>query len=509
MDFRRVSRAAVIIPWMTVVWATPANAGEEQFRYGEDRAPSTLNPAYGRTMVDTRLEELMFEGLFTYDRFLNPVPALAAKAEVSADRTRAAVYLRQSFWHDGTPVTPADVLFTVEALKDPKSRAAAQPTVALISEVKIAGPNQLDISFVRPLVQPEQALMFKVLPQHRFKGRALSPRDAFRTAPIGSGPFKFVRWQGTNLELAHNQHRKSGVQRVLARFIPDKKVQLDFLQYDALDAVVRVLPRHRPVIEGMAGKISLLPYESLSWWYLGINHRRRALAKREVRLALAHALDRDELRRVHLGAGQTVSGPFAPRSPFYNDDVPPHPYNAQRVERLMAKAGYRKLKGFFARKGKRLRLRLAINKNWNAYKDVILDLQSRLRAAGFDLSLDWLEPAVWRERVRSKRKFDLTIGAWSFDETSDVYDLFRSDGSLNYFGYSSRRMDTLLKQSRRTRDPELYREIQRRVHAHAHDDLPYVFLWSVQSYTAVTNRLSGVDIHPFRYFTWVSEWKWK
>ena len=509
MDFKSVSRAAAQGAIVLLASSSLATASEVQFRYGEDRAPSTLNPAYGRTMVDTRIEELLFEGLFSYDRFLNPVPALAARADISPDRTRANVYLRQSFWHDGEPVSPADVTFTVKALQDPASRSPARPTVALIKSVKITGPNQLEFTFKRPLVIPEQALMFKVLPRHRLQGPPLSFKDAFRAAPVGSGPFKFVKWQGTNLELEHNQHRSSGVRNVLARFIPDKKVQLDFLQYDALDAVIRVLPRHRPVIEGMVGKVTLLPYESLSWWYIGINHKNSVLSKPQVRRALVAALDRDELRRVHLGDGHTISGPFAPRSPFYNDDVPPHAFAPGTVQGLMREAGYRKVQGVFTRKGRTLSLRLAINKDWNAYKDVILDLQSRLRSAGFEVTLDWLEPAVWRERVRRKRDFDLSIGAWSFDEASDVYDLFHSRGRLNYFGYRSRRMDALLDQSRRTRDPELYREIQRRVHKHAHEDLPYVFLWSVQSYTAVTSRLTGVDIHPFRYFTWVNEWKWK
>ena len=351
--------------------------------------------------------------------------------------------------------------------------------------------------------------MFKVLPRHVVEGPPLSIKDAFRMKPVGSGPFKFVKWEGTNLELEHNQHRGTGMQKVLARFIPDKKVQLDFLQYDALDAVVRVLPRHRPVIEGMAGKVTLLPYESLSWWYIGINHRHRALRKRAVRRAIARALDRDELRSVHLGAGQTISGPFAPRSPFYNDEVAPHSFDLEAVDRLMSKAGYEKKAGVFTRRGVQLKLRLAINKDWNAYKDVILDLQSRLRSAGFEVELEWYDAATWRDVIRRKRDFDMTIGAWSFDEASDIHDLFHSKGGLNYFGYKSRRMNLLLDQSRKTRDPELYREIQRRVHAHAHRDLPYVFLWSVQSYTAVSSKLTGVDIHPFRYFTWVSEWKWK
>ena len=47
------------------------------------------------------------------------------------------------------------------------------------------------------------------------------------------------------------------------------------------------------------------------------------------------------------------------------------------------------------------------------------------------------------------------------------------------------------------------------MHEHAHNDLPYIFLWSVSRYTAVSSEITGVDIHPFRYFTWIEDWKWQ
>lgn len=509
---KRFSSSRNAAPLLVALAAAPllsAAGGEAPFRYGEDRAPTTLNPVFASTMVDTRMEELFFEGLFTYDRFLNPVPAIAASWEVNEDRTQMTVFLRQGVWHDGKPITSADVVFTYEVLKDDKTKSTAKNLVTDIKSLKATGPTQLTVTFVRPLVQPERALMFKVLPKHAFpKAPPMKARSEFRMKPVGSGPYKFLSWEGTTVEMEANHHKQVGMPKLQARFIPDKKVQLDFLQYDALEAVIRVLPRHRPVIEGMSGKVELLPYESLSWWYLGVNHKHPDLKVLEVRRALAHVLNRDEVRSAHLGDGQTISGPFAPRSPFYNDRVKPYQYDLRAADSLMRKAGYRKSRGVYTRRGRKVRFKLTVNKDWSVYKDVVLDIQTRLRQAGFEVTIDWLDAASWTERVVEKKSFDLTIGAWSFDEASNVDSLFHSDGRHNYFAYKSDRMDQLLEQSKETRDPELFREIYRRVHEHAHNDLPYLFLWSVSSYTAVSAKVTGVDIHPFRYFTWVEDWKW-
>lgn len=479
------------------------------FRYAEDRAPSTLNPAYASNMVDTRVNELLFQGLFTYDRFLNPVPALAKSIEVSEDHRSAKVSIGEHKWHDGKPVTPADVVFSFHAIMNPKSRAVARVGLLGIQDVRIVGPRDVLVVFKKPVVQPERLLMFKILPRHKLTDPLLVA-DRFRSHPLGNGLYKFSELEGTSLHLrAAGPMKAGGLTAVEARFIPDKRVQLDFLQYEALDAVVRILPKHRPVVKALKGKFELRPYESLSWWYIGINHKNRALAEPGVRRAIAQALDRDELRSAHLGDGQTISGPFAPRSPFYNESVKPLPYNLRAARKLMEGAGYKRRRGRFAKGKRRLKLRMVVNKDWSMYKDVCLDIQTRLQKAGFEIELEWLDAASWRQKVIKDKNFDLSIGAWSFDEASDVYPLFHSKGEKNYFGYKNARMDALLEQSKKTQDPELFREIYFRVHALAHEDLPYVFLWSVNSYTAISSQLEGVDIHPFRYFTWIKDWSWR
>jgi peptide/nickel transport system substrate-binding protein len=510
VERRRSNSRSLVLGGLALAPLLMGSGPDSPFRFGEDRAPTTLNPIFASTMVDTRMEELLFDGLFTYDHFLNPAPSLVGSYKINDERTQVNIFLREGFWHDGKPITAQDVEFTIQVLKDERTRSSAKNMVAEIKSVAVTGPTALTITFIHPMVQPERTLMFKILPKHAFKNAPpMEPRDEFRLNPVGSGPYKFVRWKGTTLELEANHHKTVGLSKLHARFVPDKKAQLDFLLYDGLDALVRVLPRHRPVIEGMAGKVELLPYESLSWWYLGVNHKNPHLEKLEVRRAIAHAIDRDEVRSAHLGDGQTISGPFAPRSPFYNDRVKPYQYDLRAAEALMKKAGYKKVGGIYNKGGRKVHLKLAVNKDWTVYKDVVLDLQTRLRQAGFEVDIDWLDAASWGDRVVKGGDFDLTIGAWSFDEASNVDSLFQAEGRNNFVNYKSERMDQLLVQSQETRDPELFREIYRRVHEHAHNDLPYIFLWSVSSYTAVSSEVTGVDIHPFRYFTWIEDWKWQ
>jgi peptide/nickel transport system substrate-binding protein len=156
-----------------------------------------------------------------------------------------------------------------------------------------------------------------------------------------------------------------------------------------------------------------------------------------------------------------------------------------------------------------VRLRFAVTKDLSTHQDVVLDIQARLKQAGFEVALEWYDAAAYRAKVDQEGKFDLTLGIWTFDEGSNVYDLFHSRGTKNYFGYSSARMDGLLEQSTKTLDPELFGEIYRRVHREAHADLPYIFLWSVRAFTAVSTKVEGVDVHPYRFFSWIEEWRWK
>lgn len=517
MDVRSASRTFVALG-VVLSWA-PSVSAQMPFRYAEDTEPSTLNPMFSSKMVDVRLEELLFEGLFTYDHLLRPVPALAEKCSGQKDdcvhgpSRFAQVTLRKATWHDGQPVTAADVEFTVKVLQDARTASPAGGTAGCIDKIQVTGPLDLTIGFKRDQMNPSQCLMFKILPKHKFPATLPIPRShEFRARPVGSGPYKMDKWQSKKLDLVRTDETV-GLPRVQAMFVPDKKIQLEFLQYDSLEAIVRIQPNQRAEVEGLGSdKVEVVPYANLSWWYLGVNHNNPQLADKLVRQAIVHAINRDDLRKTFLGEGVTISGPFAPRTPYYDDRVLPYPFDLEESERLLKQAGYQRAgKGQpYSKGGVKLRFRLAVDKGaMGHYKDVYLLLQTRLKDAGIDIDLDPMESVAFKEKVMNRRDFDLTISIWSFDDSFDVYPLFHSKGRENYVGYSSAAMDDLLEKTRQTTSPELYQSYFRQVHRLSHADLPYIFLWSVPSYAAVTSRVANVDLHPFRFFTWIREWKWR
>lgn len=138
---------------------------------------------------------------------------------------------------------------------------------------------------------------------------------------------------------------------------------------------------------------------------------------------------------------------------------------------------------------------------------MILGIIDQLRKVGVKVKATWLQHATWRKKIFSQRAFDMTLHIWNFDSLSSIHPLFHSKGSLNYIGYKNKQVDILLKKVAKTTDPVIYKTIFGKLHAILHADLPYLFLWSLTNYSAITARVRNVTIHPFNYFHYVHSWK--
>ena len=500
------------------------------FTYVEDNAPSSLHPSYSRKMVEVRMNELVFEGLFTTDQYLKPTGELAKVWTVSPDSKAIEIELNERYWHgeERRPVTADDVLFTITALQDERSQSTQARAVSFIqTAAKACAPTEnpcrkVRITFSRAVPEPERFLLFKILPAHKFPaGKPLKMRgDPFHRRPSGSGPFKFMKRSENIIALsrATSVEDKRRLTRVNAQFMPDKELQVRILNYGNIHSVVRILPKDRPVVEKIQA-VSLVPYSTFSWWYIGVNHRNGHLQNLNVRRALAMAIDRSKIREATLGDGETITGPFSPRSPYYNKKIRPYETSrlkdrqrTRQVESLMKKAGYTREKGgnrFFVKRGYRVSLTMKVSSDLRPYELAVLNLQTALQRAGFRVSLQWLEASAYQQVVRERKDFDLTVSQWTFSQNADVRSLFHSEGRLNYINYRMKEMDRRLDEAQNAQDPDVLLAVNARVHQLAHDDLPYIFLWSLVDYSAVSRKLTGVRLHPYNYFAWADSWRWR
>ncbi|MCB9778153.1 MAG: ABC transporter substrate-binding protein [Alphaproteobacteria bacterium] len=487
---------------------TSAPAAADPLRYAEDQAPGIVNPLFTSTMSEARLGELVFEGLYTDDLDLRTAPDLAESAELSVDRTELVIRLRKDVsWHDGEPFTADDVVFTIQAMKDQGTASTEAGRVAWIDSAEVVDSHTVRLRFGRPEASPEDKLFFKILPKHRFDGTAVKRTDPFRNKPVGTGPFALDRYNddGSITLRRYEQHRDAaGLPEIVMREVSDKNYQAKLLLYESLEALVRVLPRDLAMLDKDRG-VELYPYQTNSWWYLGFNLNGGPWADPRVRQAIGHMVDKEALL-APIGTGDTVTGPFVPSSPFYNHEVKARAVSAGQASALLEEAGYKKVEGVWTRAGKPLTLRISAHKSLESAQEVVINLQSQLQRQGLTVEVDFMDEASWRGKVWRDRDFDVVLSQWSFDRNEDVREQFHSQGSRNFTGYASAETDKLLDEARDAIDPQQKKAALRKLHAQVHDDAPMVFLWTLDSYSAMRTRVDDVVVHPFYFFTWADDW---
>lgn len=489
--------------------AAPAHGAG--FRYAEDQGPGTLNPIFGATMAEARAGELVFESLYADNAELATTPQLAASAELSADRKQLTIALRTGVtWHDGSELTADDVVFTIEAMKDKTTASTEAGRVAFIQSAVALDTHRVRLTFVRPELRPEEKLYFKIVPRSRFAGLPVKRNDGFRAAPVGSGPWKLHKFnEDSSITFVPNvsSRRSPKLGEVTMREVSDKNYQAKLLLYESLEALVRVLPRDLALLQN-SRKVELYPYQTNSWWYLGFNLSRAPFDRPEVRRAIASMIDVGALL-APVGTGAVLSGPFVPSSPYYNHDVQPFPHDPEAAEAALVAAGVTRSGDSWSYAARPLVLRVAAHKALESAQEVAISLQAQFQEQGLRAEMEFLDDAAWKQRVWRDRDFDLVLSQWTFDRNEDVREQFYSTGSRNFVGYRSAAADQLLDQARDAADPFARKTALRNLHATVHDDAPMVFLWTLDSYAAMSTKVSGVVVHPFYFFSFAPGWQLK
>lgn len=508
MVIARHPRRLAWTAWLWLGLSATAWAGGT-LRYAEDRAPGIVNPLFATTMSEARINELLFDGLFTDDPELRSTPRLATGMVLADDKRSMVVELRSDVrWHDGEAFDADDVVFTIRAMKDRGTASSESGRVAWIRDVKKLDTHRVRIDFEAVEYAPQDKLHFKILPSHLFKSPTVKRTDAFRNRPVGTGPFALVSFNDDNsVSLQRNEASplKPRLDAVTVREVSDKNYQAKLLMYESLEALVRVLPRDLATLQNDRN-IELYPYQTNSWWYVGFNLGHDQLGDARVREALSLMVDVPALL-APIGTGDVLSGPFVSSSPFYNHDVKPRKHDPDRAAELLSEAGYTfNGKQWLGPDGKALKLRLATMQHVETAQDVVINLQSQLQSRGVGVDPEFLPLAEWKQRIWRDRSYDLVLSLWSFDRNEDVYEQFHSRGTRNFVGYSKPEVDALLDEARDAADPQQKKQLLRQVHATVAEDAPMIFLWTLDSYSALSVKVKNVVVHPFYFFTWARDW---
>lgn len=454
------------------------------------------------------------------------VPRLAESWTFEDDRTIVFRLDPGARWHDGMPVTSADVTFSFAAYRDTLIGAPAAPLLATVDSVRARDDHTVAFHFAR--AYPEQFFdathHIRILPKHLLD---TVPRSAWRThalarSPVGSGPFRLAQWRpGELIELVADSGFFGGVpgpSRLIWRIVPDFGVAVTQLVGGEADFVEAVVGPENIARAEAAPDVRLVEYPSVAYAYLGFNLRgprgaggHPLLGSRALRRALAAATDREAVVRAVLGGRGTVPpGPTTPAIWIAAGAEPQLPFDSGAAARQLDSLGWRDADGDGIRErgGRPLGFDLLIPSSSGIRQRAGVILQEQYRRVGVEVRLVPLEFNVWLDRARAGR-FDAIMGAWQIDlSPTGLRELWGSDGigGSNYGAYTSAAFDSLVAQAALTADPAVGRALWHRAIRVINDDAPAVWLFSPKTLAGVNRRVGNVTLRPDEW--WATLWTW-
>lgn len=326
-------------------WAcpVPAHAAGAQLVVAQSSDVLTLDPSRDASTIGQNIFVNVFDQLIEIRNDGTVVPKLAASWESSRDATEWTFTLRtDARFHDGKPVTADDVLFTFrKVMGDVKSSLRSYLTK--VKAVEQVGPNRIRFSLTAPFAPfDRQVALISILPRQAYE--AAGP-EKFSVAPIGSGPFKVVRWaKDSEVRLDANEQYWGGAPKVktlVFKPVPSESSRAAALASGELDVVPALPPNLVPRMEATSG-VKVDKVVSGRTVYLGYNVTNPVLADLKLRQAIDHAIDRGAIANSLLrGMGKPSGQPVAPSTFGYDPAIAPARHDEALARKLLKESAYK------------------------------------------------------------------------------------------------------------------------------------------------------------------------
>jgi peptide/nickel transport system substrate-binding protein len=464
---------------------------------GIESNPLQLDPRYATDANSVRIGGLIYNALLRADENSRLQPELAEDWQQLDAQTYIFDLRKHVRFHDGAPLTAADVKFTYESMQQARNLSPKRALLMPLEAIDQLGPYRLRFRLAAPHAPFPEQFTIGIVP-------AGSTADAGSSAtpPVGSGPFILESLQsGEAVTLKANPsywEGKPSLAGLVFKVVPDamvrvlefKKGSIGFMQNDLEPDVLPWIKQNTDAdIEIRQGT---------TFQYIGINLTHPILRHKKVRQALALAIDRTNIIH-HLikDLGTPASGLLSPLNWAYEGTVHQWPYDPQRAKQLLDEAGFPDPDG----DGPQPRFKLSFKStNLDLRRRIAEALKEQLQKVGIELEIRTYEWGTFFSDIK-KGNFHLYSLAWVGIQDPDIYYQIFHSGSAppngdNRGHYSNPRVDLLLEKGRTAATTlerkRIYHEVQRILA----EDLPYVPLWWWKNVVVKTPSLQGFGSYP-------------
>lgn len=472
---------------------------------GVTSGPNNLDPRIGTDDVSGKASQLIFNSLMTLDGHLRVVPELAERLE-NPDPTTYVVTLRRGVrFHDGHELTSADVVYTFRSLLDPAFLSPRKGAYRVVQSIDARDRDTVVFTLKERFGSFPVNLVLPIVPN--------GAGADFREHPIGTGPYRFVRYATDDrLELAPFDGYFGGRPNndgLVLRVVPDDIMRGLELRKGTLDIVVNDLAPDIVYQLGQDPTIQLVESAGTDYQYVGVNLRDPRLQDRRVRQALGYAIDRQAIiRHLRRGLATPAAGMLPPVSWAFEPSVFQFTYDPAKARALLDAAGHPDPDGDGPAPRFHLSLKIS-NLEFNRLQASVI--QRDLRAVGIALDVRTYEFSTLYADVLTGN-FQLFTLQWVGGAVADpdiLRRVFHSSqvppSGFNRGFFRDPRVDRLLDEAAVTADDQQrrarYADVQRAVA----EEAPYISLWCKTNVAVARRDLTGIHLMPIADFTFLKD----
>ena len=452
---------------------------------------STFDPS--RATGDQNIVNLapIYEQLVAMDQDQECVPLLAKSWELTEAQDSYIFTLQEGVtFHNGTPLTPDDVVFSAEHY-----RAAGAIATTNLASAEVVGENQVKLTMVNPgpTFLKEIAAMYIMCKED--VERVEAGGEGYGENPIGTGKYKFVSYSPANETVFIRNDEYWGepakIKNMIFRIIPDESTRALSMRTGDIDLCQPLAATDVASFDDI-DSVTVRSDPGGMLYFLSFDLRNEYFANPYVRKAISYLIDREAINTVSSeGTGGIAYTLLSPQAFGYNEDYAFPDYNVQKAKEMMELSG---IDGFSCE--------ILTTPGQTQYLCEVL--QAACKEINIDISIQALEFPTFLDRLE-KQEFDMIVSGWT-DSILDANHIFSnllvSDAANNKFSFSNQEVDELVVEGMSEFDEEKRLEIYNRLQEIMLDECAVIPILFTNTVYAYDSNIEGLWQSPCFYINY-------
>ena len=425
----------------------------------------------------------VFEGLMKPTSDGDLIPAVADRYELSEDKTTYIFTLREGVqFHNGEPVETGDVVYSIQRCADGSEGEPLIPALSVISDIH-CDDTTVTITLDQPNTEFLSYLTLAILPEGY---------DQQDTAPVGTGPFKFVsRAAQDNIILERFDGywgAPAYLDRVTFKIMENTDSIIVSLQSGAVDLFAHLGSAQAAQLEDSfnieEGTMNLVQA-------LYLNHSEKPFDDIRVRQALCYAVDKQQIIDIAFsGYGHPIGSSMYPAFGKYFDESLTNHYSRdiEKAKALLADAGYPN--GFS--------MTIVVPSNYQPHIDTAQVIVEQLKDVGVIATIQLVEWGTWLSDVYAGRQFQSTVvGVDASNMTARaLLERFTSTAGNNFINYNNAEYDALFAPALSSFEDAEQTAFYRQMEANLTENAANVYIQDLADLVAIRKGLTGLQFYP-------------